>query len=193
MRRLLLLLGCVCLFGAACSGLDYSKSYWGAAGFHPKSIAILPVSVGRHETAKEVLEDVLAESLSGTGYYQHLLLPAEVQARALESPEFSGLLSDYVVKLHTLGESDEQKARAIGRACGVQALLQVDLTSWGYGLIEGDKKAWLGLRMMLVDAVGGELMWEGRHRVVQEYLLVQPVLRDLCEELVGEMLARMPH
>lgn len=192
MKRLsLLCLGLLLL--SACSEIDHSKTSWGASDFHPRSIVVLPVSVGGHELAKELVEDLLVKSLWGTGWFDHLVVPEKVSFRMSNSPEFAKLVGDYVVKLNTLRESDKIGAKKLGIAYKANALLWVKLTKWGYGLVEGDKMAWLELQMILVETKTGDIMWEAKHRVGEDYLLVEPSLSDLCEELLSEMLTEMPH
>jgi len=177
----------------ACGGLNFSKTYAGAQGFHPRTIVVLPVTVGNYETAQELVEDVLAKSLWRTGWYKQVIAPHTAKTGLDKSPEFSLEVSNYIVLLNTLEASDKLIAKEIGKVYQAQALLAAAMTDWGYGWIEGEKMAWLGLTLTLVDTKTGDIVWRARHKLRRDYLQTQPVLGDLCEELLGEMLPEMPH
>ncbi len=192
MKQLSLLLLSVLLF-SGCAGLNYSKTYPGAQNFHPQSVLVLPVTVGKYETAQELVEDILAKKMGDTGSYKQVVSPYTLKTVLAESPELSHDVSNYIVLLNTVGVSDRLRAKNIGRIYQTQALLAATITDWGYGWVDGEKMGWFGLRLTLVDVKSGDIVWQAKHKSMQDYLVRQPVLAELCEELLDQMLQEMPH
>ncbi len=177
----------------ACGGLNYSQTYPGAEVFHADSIAVLPVKVGNYEMARAIVGNGLVKKLRRTEKFKLVLAPQSVKAGFGKYPEMVKKLSDYIVRLNTLGVSDKNLAKDIGDVYQVQALMLTNVTHWGYGRVAGDKVAQVGLKLTLVDAKSGDIVWNASHNLMEDYLVFRPPLEDACAQLLEMLLDEMPY
>lgn len=178
---------------SSCGGIDVNRSFIGVDRFHPQKIVVLPIRVGSYDMSREIVEYFVARKLAATGWYKDVVDSQMVQSRLSESPVLLRDVSDFVVSFNTLGVSNRLLAQKLGEVFQAQALLLVNVNDWGYGRVEGEKAAKVGLTLNVVDSNSGDLIWKGSHRLVEEYMIFRPNLDDICEKLVVMMIEEMPH
>lgn len=176
----------------SCGGLNYSQNFPGSETFSPKLIVALPVTVGKYDSARDIVEQILVQSLIEAKVCRQVIHPRVIRARVDEYGDFLKQVSDYIVKLNTLGVSDKNLAQIIGRTYQVQGLILTNVTDWGYGREAEDKVARVGLSLTLVNTETGELVWKGSHRIVESYVLFRPSLEAMCLDLLETMTGEMP-
>lgn len=178
---------------AGCSGLNYSQLSPDAKDFHPKTIAIMPATVGEYEASRDVIDTVIANSLSKSGWFASIADPLTIKTQISNSKELAEITEKFIQKLNTLGISDAEATAKIKESTNSEALLLSYVTDWGYGMMEGSKVAKVGLGIKLIDASKGTVIWKANHQLVQNYWVMKPDLKELSEELLGIMLEEMPH
>lgn len=178
---------------AGCAGLNFSQLSPEAKDFHPKTIAVLPATIGEHESARDVAEAVVAKKLSESMWYEAVVDSAAVKKMITESKELGDNVQNYIQQVNTLGTSDAAQTQKLRDGLQVDALLLTSVTAWEYGRMEGNKVAKAGLGLKLVDAATGVIVWKANHELVDEYLAVKPSLDRLAEKLMKRLMKEMPH
>ncbi len=178
---------------AGCAGLDFSQTSPEAMDFHPKTIAVLPATIGENESARDVAEAVVAKKLSESMWYGGVVDAAAVKKMITESKELGDDVQNYIQQVNTLGTSDAALTQKLRDGLQVDALLLTHVTSWGYGRMEGNKVAKVGLGLKLVDAATGVVVWKANHELIDEYIAVKPSLDRLALKLMKRLMKEMPH
>ncbi len=178
---------------AGCAGLNFSQMSPEAKEFHPKTIAVLPATIGEHESARDVVEAVVAKKLSESMWYGSVIDAAAVKKMITESKELGDNVQNYLQQVNTLGTSDAALTQKLRDGLQVDALFLTYVTSWEYGRMEGNKVAKVGLGIKLVDAATGVVVWKANHELIDEYLAVKPSLDRLSEKLMKRLMKEMPH
>lgn len=178
---------------AGCAGLNFSQLSPEAKDFHPKTIAVLPATIGEHESARDVAEAVVAKKLSESMWYEAVVDSAAIKKMITESKELGDNVQNYIQQVNTLGTSDAAQTQKLRDGLQVDALLLTSVTAWEYGRMEGNKVAKAGLGLKLVDAATGVIVWKANHELVDEYLAVKPSLDRLAEKLMKRLMKEMPH
>lgn len=178
---------------AGCAGLNFSQTSPEAKDFHPKTIAVLPATIGEHESARDVAEAVVAKKLSESMWYEAVVDSAAVKKMITESKELGDNVQNYIQQVNTLGTSDAALTQKLRDGLQVDALLLTSVTAWEYGRMEGNKVAKAGLGLKLVDAATGVIVWKANHELIDEYLAVKPSLDRLAEKLMKRLMKEMPH
>lgn len=191
MKRLVSIFILMGLFG--CAGLNYSQISPDAGDFHPKTIAILPATVGGYEAARDVVDTVVSDNLAKSGWYDKVADTAAIKTQITNSAELAKDIEGYMHKLNTIGISDPSLSSKIRNALQADALVLTYVTSWGYGRMEGNKIARIGLGIRLVDASKGTIIWKANHELIKDYWFVKPDLNKVANELMGIFLKEMPH
>ncbi len=183
----------VLLLLAGCAGLNYSELNPNEKDFHPKSIAVLPVTVGDNEPARDVVDAVMAQKLADTHWFQNVVDPVSIKNRITASQDLSNEVQGYIQKINTLGVSDPAVCGKLKDSLNADALLLTYVTAWGYGRQDGNKVARVGLGVKLIDASNGAIVWKASHEIVEDYMILRPGLDKLSEKVAAMLMKEMPH
>lgn len=190
MRKFLLLLSVVILSG--CAGVNFSQVNPEAKDFHPKSIAVMPATVGEYESSRDIIEQVISSSLLKTGYFENVVDSSTMKTQVAGSTELANDVSTFIQKLNTIGVADTEAVSRIKTTVNTEALFLTYVTSWGYGRSEGNKVARVGLGVKLVNASNGQLVWKASHEVTEDYTIIKPDLNDMAKDVLKILLKEMP-
>ena len=185
-----LLLGLIALSG--CGGLQEMWEGPGARVFRPQSIAVLPPMASQYDSAREDIQEVLANSLSKAGRIERVVPAEQVTDIFQASKEAFDALVFYFSRLEMTGQSDKEAAIKLGKALHVDAFLVLRINAWEYARKEGDNVGRVGLTMRLIDATTGATIWKARHEKASSYMFFKPNLKDVAAELTDEMIKYMP-
>lgn len=191
MKRLLFVIAA--LGFAGCAGINFSQVSPDAKDFHPKTIAVLPAIVGGYEPARDIIDIVVSQSLSKTGWYDNIADAVTIKTRVSSSPELAANIGNYIQQLNTLGVSEPTLTAKLRESLQTDALFLVYVTSWGYGRLEGNKVARVGLGVRLIDASKGTVIWKANHELIEEYWVIKPDLDKMADKLMKLLLKEMPH
>jgi len=178
---------------SACAGLDFSHVDPEAEDFHPKRIAVLPETVGEHESARDVLNHAATNALTGKGWYEAVVNGETIKTQSLVSPDLAAEIENYLQQVNTSGISDPKKTTKIKDALQADAFFLTSVTSWEYGRQEGNKVCRVGLGIKLIDATNGTVIWKANHELAETYWVFKPKINDVADKLMRRMIAEMPH
>ncbi len=181
------------LFLVGCGGLNFSQVSPEAGNFHPKTIAILPATVGQYESARDIVDVAVSRSLTNRGWFDNVVDVTTIKTQTIRTPELANDLSSYIQRINTLGVSDSEMARRLHDRLKADALFLTYITSWGYGRIDGNKIGRVGLGLKLVDASKGTIIWKANHELTEDYLLLKPKLDHIADNVLEILLDEMPH
>lgn len=190
MKKVLLFLYVAVLSG--CAGVNFSQVNPEAKDFHPKSIAVLPATVGEYESSRDIIEQVISSSLLKTGYFENVVDSTSIKTQFSGSTELANDVSSFIQKLNTIGISDAESVSRIKATVNTEALFLTYVTSWGYGRSEGNKVARVGLGVKLVNASNGQLVWKANHEVTEDYTIMKPDLDDMAKDVLSVLIKEMP-
>lgn len=193
MKRFAVFMMALLLALSGCAGLDFSHLDPDAPNFHPKRIAVLPETVGPHESARDVVNIAVSKALSQTGWYEGVVNGEMIKTQTIGSPELSKEILAYIEQVNTRGVSDPDRAAKLGDILKADALLLTDVTSWGFGKENGNKVCRVGLEVKLIDASKGTVIWKANHELVEDYLIFKPKINDVADALLSKMIKEMPH
>ncbi|MFQ5580872.1 MAG: hypothetical protein ACE5FZ_09685 [Nitrospiria bacterium] len=181
------------VFIVGCGGLNFSQISPEARNFHPKTIAILPATVGQYESARDVVDVAASKNLANRGWFDNVIDVTSIKAQTSRTPELANDLSAYIQRINTLGISDSEMAKRLHNRLKADALFLTYITSWGYGRMEGNKVGRVGLGLKLVDASKGTIIWKANHELTEDYLLFKPKLDNIADDVLEVLLDEMPH
>lgn len=190
MRKVLLFLFALILSG--CAGVNFSQVNPEAKDFHPKTIAVMPATVGEYESSRDIIEQVISSSLLKTGYFENVVDSTSIKTQVAGSTELANDVSSFIQKLNTIGVADTEAASRIKTMVNTEALFLTYVTSWGYGRSEGNKVARVGLGVKLVNAANGQLVWKANHEVTEDYTIMKPNLSDMAKDVMSVLIKEMP-
>jgi hypothetical protein len=190
-KKVLLFLMITALLG--CGGLNFSQISPEAKNFHPKTIAVLPATVGQYESARDIVDVAVSRDLADRGWFDNVVDVNKVKTQTMSTPELADDLSAYIQRINTLGVSDSEMAGRLRTSLNADALFLTYITSWGYGRVEGNKVGRVGLGLKLVDASKGTIIWKANHELTEDYLLFKPKLAQIAEDVLEILLDEMPH
>ncbi|MFQ5597448.1 MAG: hypothetical protein ACE5GK_05295 [Nitrospiria bacterium] len=193
MKRSFLILLPLFLLLNACAGLDFSHVDPAAEAFHPKRIAILPETVGPHESARDVVGVAVAKVLAEQGWFEDVVDGTVIKTQTQSSPDLAKEMMGYIQQINTLGVSDPEKAAKLGERLQTDAFFLTYVTSWGYGRKEGSKVCRVGLGVKLIDASKGTVIWKANHELVEDYWVFKPKIQNVANDLLKMMIKEMPH
>lgn len=190
MKKILLplLLFVIC----GCAGVNFSQVNPEAKDFHPKSIAVMPATVGEYESSRDIIDQTISKSLLKTGYFENVVDSTSVKTQIGASTELANDVSSFIQKLNTIGVSDAEAVSRIKASVNTEALFFTYVTTWGYGRSEGNKVARVGLGVKLVNASNGQLVWKASHEVTEDYTIMKPNLNDMAMDVMKVLLKEMP-
>lgn len=177
---------------AGCAGVNFSQVSPEAKDFHPKSIAIMPATVGEYESSRDIIDQVISSSLLKTGYFENVVDSTSIKTQVAASTELSNDIATYIQKLNTIGVSDTEAASKIKTAVNTEALFLTYVSSWGYGRSEGNKVARVGLGVKLVNASNGQVIWKANHEITEDYTIMKPNLDKMAKEVMKVLIKEMP-
>jgi hypothetical protein len=186
------LLAVFALIFSGCAGVNFSQVNPEARDFHPRSIAVMPATVGEYESSRDVVEQVVSSSLLKTGYFENVVDSTSVKTQVAGSAELANDVSSFIQKLNTIGVSDKEAISRIKTSVNTEAVFLTYVTSWGYGRSEGNKVARVGLGVKLVNAENGQLVWKANHEVTEDYTIMKPDLNDMAEDVLEVLMKEMP-
>ena len=178
---------------AGCSGINYSQVAPESKSFHPRSVAVLPASIGEYESAREIVESAVSVKLVKTKWFSNVADASTIRARITQSPDISESAGKYIQQLNTLGVSDPVLAGRLREELNADALFLTYVTSWGYGRQDGNKVARVGLGVKVIDTRNGSVVWRANHELIEEYTIFKPALPKMTDELLSLLLKEMPH
>ena len=111
MKKVILLLFVVILSG--CAGVNFSQVNPEAKEFHPKTIAVMPATVGEYESSRDIIEQVISSSLLKTGYFENVVDSTSIKTQVAGSTELANDVSSFIQKLNTIGVSDTEAVSRI--------------------------------------------------------------------------------
>ncbi|OGP15144.1 MAG: hypothetical protein A2052_00160 [Deltaproteobacteria bacterium GWA2_54_12] len=190
MRKVVLFLFAAILSG--CAGVNFSQVNPEAKDFHPKTIAVMPATVGEYESSRDIIEQVISSSLLKTGYFENVIDSTSIKTQVAGSTELANDVSSFIQKLNTIGVADTQAAARIKTTVNTEALFLTYVTSWGYGRSEGNKVARVGLGVKLVNAENGQLVWKANHEVTEDYTIMKPNLSNMAKDVMSVLIKEMP-
>ncbi|MBI2399470.1 MAG: hypothetical protein HYV23_00125 [Deltaproteobacteria bacterium] len=190
MKKVVLFLFAVVLSG--CAGVNFSQVNPEAKDFHPKTIAVMPATVGEYESSRDIIEQVISSSLLKTGYFENVVDSTSVKTQVAGSAELANDVSSFIQKLNTIGVADTEAVSRIKTTVNTEALFLTYVTSWGYGRSEGNKVARVGLGVKLVNAANGQLVWKANHEVTEDYTIIKPGLDDMAKDVMSVLIKEMP-
>ncbi len=182
----------VILAMSGCGGLQEMWEGPGARVFRPQSIAVLPPMASQYDSAREDIQEVLANSLSKAGRIERVVPAEHVTDIFQASKEAFDALVFYFSRLEMTGQSDKEAAIKLGKALHVESFLVLRINAWEYARKEGDNVGRVGLTMRLIDATTGATIWKARHEKASSYMFFKPNLKDVAAELTDEMIKYMP-
>lgn len=180
------------LITAGCAGVNFSQVSPEAKDFHPKSIAVMPATVGEYESSRDIIEQVISSSLLKTGYFENVIDSTNVKTQVAGSTELANDVSNFIQKLNTIGVADTEAVTRIKTAVNTEALFLTYVTSWGYGRSEGNKVARVGLGVKLINAENGQLVWKANHEIIEDYTIMKPNLDKMAKEVMKVLIKEMP-
>lgn len=190
MKKILLILFVAVLSG--CAGVNFSQVNPEAKDFHPRSIAVMPATVGEYESSRDIVEQVVSSRLLKTGYFENVVDSTSVKTQVAGSAELANDISSFIQKLNTIGVSDKEAISRIKTSVNTEAVFLTYVTSWGYGRSEGNKVARVGLGVKLVNADNGQLVWKANHEITEDYTIMKPDLNDMAEDVLEVLIKEMP-
>lgn len=192
-KKLLIVLIFAALSFTGCASINFSQLSPAAKDFHPKTIAVLPATVGEYEPARDIIDTIVSQSLAKTGWYDNIADAITIKTHVTSSPELASNIGNYIQQLTTLGVSEPALTAKLRESLHTDALFLVYVTSWGYGRLEGNKVARVGLGVKLIDASKGTVMWKANHEIIEEYTLFKPKIEDMADKLMKLLMKEMPH
>ncbi|MFI5304228.1 MAG: hypothetical protein ACHQYP_05460 [Nitrospiria bacterium] len=180
-------------FLPACSSINYSQMSPDSKTFHPKTIAVLPATIGQYEASRDVIDSAVSTKLVQSKWFTKVVDAASIKTQITKSTEISDELGKYIQQLNALGVSDPGLTGKLRKDLKADALFLTYVTSWGYGRQDGNKVARVGLGVKLVDASKGTVIWKANHELVEEYTLFKPKLNNMTDDLLAMLFKEMPH
>lgn len=177
---------------AGCGGINFVQFSPEAKDFHPSAIAILPATVGEFESSRDIVDTVVSRKMVETRLFENVIDNATIRGRIGTSTELANDVGAYIQKINTLGISDPAASAKLKESLGADAFFLTYVTSWGYGRMDGNKIARVGLGIKLVDASKGTIIFKANHELVEEYWMLKPDLSKIAEKLVTMLLKEMP-
>lgn len=176
----------------SCASLNYSSLSPEAADFHPKTIAVFPAVVGVNEEARGIIEDVALRRMTKKKLFTDIVSQQNVKD-LVNSKGREKDLTDYILKLNTLGVSDKDITGKLKDALNVEAFMLINVGTWQHSRQEGNKVGKVAASIMLVDAATGVVMWRAKHEYIDDYWFFKPNLAEVAADLIDDMIATMPH
>jgi hypothetical protein len=182
----------------ACGGsLRYAERDPELKDFHPRAIGLLSVDPGSYGEAKGIVEELISAALLEKQWFTTVLTAAAVQSQLKNDQELQNTTAAYLLKLNTVNYSDPTLSKQIGDSLKIDALLVVTVDSWNYTTEQKERTtqdvAKAGLRMKLIEAGTGRIVWKAGHNIVKEYTFLKPDLQDVGKSVVHAMIGDLPH
>jgi hypothetical protein len=181
------------LLVSACSGLRFSQLDSDATDYHPKKVAVFPVSVGSYEEARNPVEQIVPAELTAKKWFTSVIDTASLNNQMQSDDELRQAVTEYISKLNTLNYSDPLLSEKIGRLIDADAFLFVTVEEWRY-TVEKEKnyaKASIGLK--LIDPASGKIMWRAAHNKKERYMLVKSDMSRVARSVISDLISKMPH
>jgi len=180
------------LSGCGGRGLRYSQVNQDARDFHPSRMGILPIDVGAYQEAHGMVDQVISGVLVEKGWFQTVVAGNSLSLQLQSNEELKKIVTDYMAKLKAVNFSDPELSGRIGELCAVDAFLVVSVDYWNYTTENEDKVGKVGLKIKMINAATGKVLWTAGHSKAEKYWLLKPELPNVARALFKEMVADMP-
>jgi len=169
---------------SGCSGLDFSHVGPDAENFHPKRIAVLPETVGMHESARGIVNIAVSKVLAKKGWYEGVVNGETIKTKTMTSPELEKEIALFVAQVHSQGVSDPDRAAKLAEVLHADDFFLTDVTAWEYSREAGGKICRVGLAVKLIDAANGAVIWKAKHELVKDYWVFKPKINDVADKSI---------
>ena len=178
---------------SACGGLRYSQVAPDIGDFHPQKICVFPVNAGAYTETVNIANNLITNAVLEQEYFAAVISPEQIAKLEKKNNDLKHAMVEYLAKLKKVNFSDPDISGYIGKKCGADALLVVDVDFWNYTTQENGKLAKVGFTMDLIEARTGKIMWKAKHYDTKKYKWLKPDLTDFAEDVAETMISRMPH
>ena len=86
------------LLVVACGGLRFSQLDTDATGYHPRKVAVFPVSVGSYEEARNPVEKIVPAELAAKKWFTSVIDTASLNSQMQSNDELRQVVTDYISK-----------------------------------------------------------------------------------------------
>ncbi|MEN6509318.1 MAG: hypothetical protein ABFD63_11160 [Smithella sp.] len=181
------------LLVVACGGLRFSQLDSEATDYHPRKVAVFPVSVGSYEEARNPLEQIVPAELTAKKWFSDVIDTASLNSQIQSNDELRQAVTDYISKLNTLNYSDPALSEKIGQLIGADAFLFITLEEWRYTVEKEKNYAKASIGFKLIDPATGKIMWRAAHNKTERYVLVKPNMSRIARSVIIDLISKMPH
>lgn len=181
------------LLVVACGGLRFSQLDTDATDYHPRKVAVFPVSVGSYEEARNPVEKIVPAELAAKKWFTSVIDTASLNSQIQSNNELRQLVTDYISKLNTLNYSDPELSGKISQLIDADAFLFVTVEEWRYTVEKEKNYANASIGVKLIDPATGKIMWKAGHHLGKSYMMIKPDLPDVARDVVQDMVDEMPH
>jgi len=178
----------------SCSSINFNEESPLAKDFKPKAVVILP-SIKMPEGVDfdaEKLAKIIYDELIKMKKFDRVVEPKDALATLSANQELQSNMLNYITKLRTLNISDADLSKKIGEAYGVQALIVVEASKWGYTKVLGEKTAEVSITLKMIDAETGNVVWKASHSDQEQYSIFKPELTDMAKDIVHKIMKHLP-
>lgn len=134
-----------CPAGCRLRRVAFSQLDTDATDYHPRKVAVFPVSVGSYEEARNPVEKIVPAELAAKKWFTSVIDTASLNSQIQSNNELRQLVTDYISKLNTLNYSDPELSGKISQLIDADAFYLLRLKN---GVIQLKKK-----KIMLMQAL----------------------------------------
>jgi hypothetical protein len=181
------------LLVVACGGLRFSQLDTDATDYHPRKVAVFPVSVGSYEEARNPVEKIVPAELAAKKWFTSVIDTASLNSQIQSNDELRQLVTDYISKLNTLNYSDPELSGKISQLIDADAFLFVTVEEWRYTVEKEKNYANASIGVKLIDPATGKIMWRAAHNKRERYMLVKSDMSRIARSVIIDLINKMPH
>ena len=181
------------LLVVACGGLRFSQLDTDATGYHPRKVAVFPVSVGSYEEARNPVEKIVPAELVAKKWFSSVIDTASLNSQMQSNDELRQVVTDYISKLNTLNYSDPVLSEKISQLIDADAFLFVTVEEWRYTVEKEKNYANASIGVKLIDPATWKIMWRAAHNKRERYMLVKSDMSRIARSVIIDLINKMPH